>query len=59
VKTLAENLVAMAVFIPTNQWYGSGVIDGKSYQIYDYPFTDVDGSPLALEMGVDISAQKG
>jgi PAS domain S-box-containing protein len=27
----------------------------KSYQIYDYPFTDIDGEQLVLEMAVDIS----
>jgi PAS domain S-box-containing protein len=32
--------------------------DGNHYQIYDYPFTDVDGSPLVLEMGVDITDRK-
>jgi PAS domain S-box-containing protein len=32
--------------------------DGKNYQIYDYPFTDVDGEPLVLEMGVDITQRK-
>ena len=37
------------------EWAGP---DGNTYQIYDYPFPDVDGSPLVLEMGMDISAQK-
>jgi|GEM_PF-2791623 len=32
--------------------------DGHTYQIYDYPFSDVDGSPLVLEMGIDITARK-
>ncbi len=32
--------------------------DGRVYQVYDYPFADVDGSPLVLEMGVDITARK-
>ena len=32
--------------------------DGRIYQIYDYPFEDVDGSPLVLEMGLDITAKK-
>ncbi|MDF9409805.1 PAS domain S-box protein [Pelotomaculum isophthalicicum JI] len=27
-------------------------------QIYDYPFTDIDGSPLVLEMGFDITKRK-
>lgn len=32
--------------------------DGRTYQIYDYPFADVDGAPLVLEMGIDITARK-
>jgi len=30
--------------------------EGRMYQIYDYPFTDTDGSLLVLEMGIDITA---
>jgi PAS domain S-box-containing protein len=29
--------------------------DGRHYQIYDFPFTDADGSPLILKMGVDLT----
>lgn len=32
--------------------------DGRCYQVYDYPFTDVDGSPLVLELGLEITARK-
>ena len=32
--------------------------DGRIYQVYDYPFADVDGSPLVLEMGIDITDRK-
>ena len=32
--------------------------DGRIYQVYDYPYTDVDGSPLILEMGIDITERK-
>ncbi len=32
--------------------------DGKSYMIYDCPFFDIDGQPIALEMGIDITALK-
>ena len=32
--------------------------DGKTYQIYDYPFSDIDGSPLVLELGIDITERK-
>ena len=47
---------AMAVFhtgtTVTWEWTGP---EGKIYRIFDYPFTDVDGSPLVLEMGIDIT----
>jgi len=32
--------------------------DGRAYQIYDYPFSDVDGSPLILELGIDNTERK-
>ncbi len=28
------------------------------YKIYDYPFTDTDGTPLVLELGIDITKSK-
>jgi PAS domain S-box-containing protein len=31
---------------------------GKTYQVFDYPFVDVDGSRLVIEVGLDISARK-
>ena len=31
---------------------------GRTYQLYDYPFADVDGTPLVLEMGIDITQHK-
>jgi PAS domain S-box-containing protein len=31
---------------------------GRTYRIYDYPFPDVDGAPLVLEMGMDITQHK-
>ncbi len=37
------------------EWTGP---DGKNYSVYDFPFTDVDGSELILEMGVDVTEQK-
>jgi PAS domain S-box-containing protein len=37
------------------EWTGP---DGRFYDISDFPFTDADGSPLILEMGIDISEQK-
>jgi PAS domain S-box-containing protein len=32
--------------------------DNRYYQIYGYPFADIDGTPLVLEMGIDITARK-
>jgi PAS domain S-box-containing protein len=29
--------------------------EGRTYQLYDYPFADIDGSPMVLEMGIDIT----
>lgn len=37
------------------EWVGP---NGNTYAIYDYAFTDVDGSPLILEMGLDITDRK-
>lgn len=37
------------------EWTGP---DNRNYDIYDFPFTDADGSPLIMEMGIDITAQK-
>lgn len=54
-----EDCKALEVFLTKVpaiwEWFGP---DGNTYQIYDYPFADVDGSPLVLEMGVDITALK-
>ena len=38
---------------PTSwKWTGP---DGRNYDIYDFPFADADGSPLILEMGIDVT----
>ncbi len=37
------------------EWTGP---DGRIYDIHDYPFKDVDGSPLILELGIDITERK-
>ncbi|MFA5042876.1 MAG: ATP-binding protein [Kiritimatiellia bacterium] len=37
------------------EWTGP---DGLDYDIYDFPFTDSDGSRMILEMGIDITARK-
>jgi PAS domain S-box-containing protein len=40
-----------------HHWEWSGQ-DGRHYDIFDYPFTDADGSKLILEMGIDITDRK-
>ena len=37
------------------EWTGP---DERLYDVYDFPFTDVDGSPLIMEMGIDITERK-
>ena len=37
------------------EWTGP---DSRNYDIYDYPFTDMDGSTLILEMGIDVTEIK-
>jgi PAS domain S-box-containing protein len=32
--------------------------EGSAIDVYDYPFTDVDGSPMILEMDIDITKRK-
>ena len=37
------------------EWTGP---DGRTYDIYDFPFTDSDGSQMIMEMGIDITEQR-
>jgi len=37
------------------EWIGP---DGRNYDIFDFPFIDVDGSPLIMEAGIDITERK-
>jgi len=39
----------------TWEWTGP---DRRNYSIFDFPFTDVDGSRLVMEMGIDITELK-
>lgn len=41
----------------SHHWEWTGP-DARNYDVYDFPFTDVDGSSLILEMGIDITARK-
>ena len=40
-----------------HRWEWTGP-DGRIYDIYDFPFTDTDGSTLIMEMGIDITERK-
>ncbi len=40
------------------EWEWNHYPTGKIYQVYDYPFADFDGSPLVLELGIDITERK-
>ena len=33
-------------------------VNGRVFNIYKYPFTDVDGTPLVLSLGIDITERK-
>ncbi len=39
------------------EWDWTGP-DGRNYSIYDFPFTDTNGSRLILEMGIDVTEEK-
>jgi PAS domain S-box-containing protein len=54
-----ENCKTYKVF-ETNksQHWGWTGPNGRNYDIFDFPFKDTDGSPLILEMGIDITEQK-
>ncbi len=39
-------------------WEWPESLDGRSYQAYDYPFIDIDGTFLVLELGIDITERK-
>jgi len=40
-----------------HRWEWTGP-DSRNYDISDFPFTDSDGSPLIMEMGIDITERK-
>jgi len=40
-----------------HRWEWTGP-DGHHYDISDFPFTDVDGSPLVMEVGLDVTDRK-
>ncbi|MDM8005245.1 MAG: PAS domain S-box protein [Phycisphaerae bacterium] len=40
-----------------HRWEWTGP-DGRLYDIYDFPLTDADGSPLIMEVGLDITERR-
>ena len=51
-----ETYTALKTMAP-HEWEWTGP-DGRNYYVFDFPFTDTDGSTLILEMGIDISERK-
>lgn len=39
-------------------WEWSKTPNGRIYDVYDYPFSDVDGSPLILELSIDVTERR-
>jgi two-component system, cell cycle sensor histidine kinase and response regulator CckA len=33
-------------------------LEGRIYHVYNYPFADIDGSPMILKLGIDITSRK-
>ncbi len=53
---ICETYTVMKTKAPHHwEWVGP---DKHNYDIYDFPFTDADGSPLIMEVGVDVTEQK-
>ncbi len=50
---ICETYKVLSTGGPRN-WSWTGP-DGRIYEIYDFPFTDTDGSKLILEMGIDVT----
>lgn len=51
-----ETYKALKTMAPL-EWEWTGP-DGRNYYIFDSPFTDVDGSTLIMEVGIDITERK-
>ena len=51
-----ETYTALKTRAP-HKWEWTGP-DGRNYDVFDFPFTDADGSTLILEMGIDITERK-
>ncbi|HTY74097.1 MAG TPA: PAS domain S-box protein, partial [Candidatus Nanoarchaeia archaeon] len=54
--TFCESLIPLKTGQP-HHWEVKGP-DGSIIEAHDYPFTDIDGSKLVLEMDIDVTARK-
>ena len=53
---VCETFKVFKTGMPLNwEWTGP---DRRNYSLFDFPLTDVDGSPLVMEMGIDITELK-
>ena len=53
---ICETYTVLKTHTP-HHWEWAGP-DSHNYDIFDFPFTDVDGSPLIMEVGIDVTEQK-
>jgi PAS domain S-box-containing protein len=53
---ICETYTVLKTMSP-HEWEWTGP-DNRIYQVFDFPFTDTDGSTLILEMGIDITERK-
>jgi PAS domain S-box-containing protein len=53
---ICESYTSLKTMAP-HKWEWTGP-DGRNYDVFDFPFTDTDGSVLILEMGIDITERK-
>ena len=53
---ICETYTVLKTMAP-HEWEWTGP-DGRNYDVFDFPFTDTDGSTLILEMGIDITERK-
>ena len=58
-QTPCEGCPAAAVFAnQTSEEWEQTTSDGRTFQVYKYPFRDMDGTPCVLSLGLDITARK-
>jgi PAS domain S-box-containing protein len=53
---ICETYTVLKTIAP-HHWEWTGP-DGHIYDVFDFPFTDTDGSTIILEMGIDITERK-